>query len=74
MQGFSNVPLSEEDVLCIVRTLEYDGAVEAVDSEDGETLFRPARHSIPAASPFTQIPCGVCPVRACMHACMRRHA
>lgn len=62
-QGFSNVELSQEDVLCIIRTLEYDGLVEGVEAEDGEMMFRPSRHTIPEASPFTQIPCGVCPVR-----------
>ena len=62
VQRFSNVPLSNEDVLCIIRTLEYDGVVEAVEGDEGET-FRPARHRIPDDSPLTQIPCGVCPVR-----------
>ncbi len=61
------MPLSEEEVLCIIRTLEYDGVVEGVESEEGDTMFRPSRHKIPEAPPFTQIPCGVCPVR--MHAC-----
>ena len=57
------MPLSDEDVLCIVRTLEYDGVAEAVETEDGE-VFRLARVSIPEATPFTRFPCGVCPVRA----------
>ena len=62
-QGFSKVPLSDEDVLCIVRTLEYDGVVEAAETEDGE-VFRPTRARIPDATPLTRFPCGVCPVRA----------
>jgi hypothetical protein len=56
------VPLSDEDVLCIVRTLEYDGVAEAIETEDGE-VFRLARARIPEATPFTRFPCGVCPVR-----------
>ena len=56
------MPLSDEDVLCIVRTLEYDGIVEAVETEDGE-MFRLARMRIPEATPFTRFPCGVCSVR-----------
>lgn len=53
--------LKDEDVLCIIRTLEFDGLVESFTSEDGE-VYRPAKHRIPKTSAFTSIPCGVCPV------------
>ncbi len=54
--------LRDADVLCILRTLEFDGLVESSLSDDGE-VYRPARHVVPKTSPFTSMPCGVCPVR-----------
>lgn len=61
-QELSRVELRDEDILSILRTLEYDGLVECYLGEDGEA-FRLARQTIPQSSPFTSIPCGVCPVR-----------
>lgn len=55
--------LRDEDVLCILRTLEFDGLVESFVSDDGE-VYRPAKHRVPKNSPLTSIPCGVCPVRS----------
>ncbi|EIE24611.1 RNA polymerase Rpc34 [Coccomyxa subellipsoidea C-169] len=60
-KGFSRVELRDADVLCILRTLEFDGLVESSLSDDGE-VYRPARHVVPKTSPFTSMPCGVCPV------------
>lgn len=54
--------LRDEDVLCILRTLEFDGLVESFVSDDGE-MYRPAKYRVPKTSAFTSIPCGICPVR-----------
>jgi hypothetical protein len=68
IQGFARVELRDEDILCILRTLEYDGIVDCMIGDDGE-VFRPARQAIPRTSAFTSIPCGVCPVRAAQKGC-----
>ncbi|BDA42720.1 DNA-directed RNA polymerase III subunit RPC6 [Coccomyxa sp. Obi] len=60
-KGFSRVELRDEDVLCILRTLEFDGLVESFVSDDGE-MYRPAKYRVPKTSAFTSIPCGICPV------------
>jgi len=64
------VELKDEDVLCIIRTLEFDGLVESFTSEDGE-VYRPAKHRVPKTSAFTTIPCGVCPVKLLTHCNVR---
>ena len=61
-QGFSRVELRNEDVLCIIRTLEYDGLVDACTG-DTKDVFKPARLAHLESTPFAAIPCGTCPVR-----------
>jgi DNA-directed RNA polymerase III subunit RPC6 len=56
------VELSEADVLSIVMSLVYDSRVDEVDGEDGDDHYRPALLPPPDESPFTNVPCAVCPV------------
>lgn len=61
MQGISKIHLRDEDVMQILETLEFDGRVDRIDNDDGDS-FRQAMLAIPETSAFTSIPCGVCPV------------
>lgn len=61
MQGISKIQLRDEDVMMILETLEFDGRVDRIDNDDGDS-FRQAMLAIPQTSAFTSIPCGVCPV------------
>lgn len=60
-QGISKIQLRDEDVMMILETLEFDGRIDRIDNEDGDS-FRQAMLAIPETSAFTSIPCGVCPV------------
>jgi hypothetical protein len=40
VQGISKQALQAEDMQHIVQTLEYDGLIDAVTGEDGETQYR----------------------------------
>ncbi|EFN57447.1 hypothetical protein CHLNCDRAFT_59631 [Chlorella variabilis] len=61
--GISKQALQEDDVERIINTLECDGKIEGVEGdEDGLPHYRLPLMSIPEATPFTSIPCGVCPV------------
>eukprot|EP00850_Spirogloea_muscicola_P012381 SM000079S22499 [mRNA] locus=s79:566013:569249:+ [translate_table: standard] len=53
----------------IVNTLVYDGEVEVVMSSGrdppfplGTLYYKPSTSRVPDSTPFTSIPCGVCPV------------
>lgn len=61
LQGISKIQLRVEDVMMILETLEFDGRIDRIDNEDGDS-FRQAMLAIPETSAFTSIPCGVCPV------------
>ena len=61
LQGISKIQLRDEDVMMILETLEFDGRIDRIDNEDGDS-FRQAMLAIPETSAFTSIPCGVCPV------------
>ncbi|KAL3142603.1 hypothetical protein ABBQ38_002920 [Trebouxia sp. C0009 RCD-2024] len=60
-KGISKIQLRDEDVMMILETLEFDGRVDRIDNDDGDS-FRQAMLAIPQTSAFTSIPCGVCPV------------
>lgn len=63
--GVSNQPLQEEDVSNILRTLCYDVVLERVEVMEGRepvVKYRASRLHLPQDTPFTEIPCGVCPV------------
>lgn len=57
--------LADEDVLAVLRTLEYDGEVECGrgQGEDDEDVYREARLHLHPRPDVTLFPCGVCPVR-----------
>ncbi len=57
--------LADEDVLAVLRTLEYDGKVECGrgQGEDDEDVYREARLHLHPRPDITLFPCGVCPVR-----------
>ncbi|KAF6256768.1 RNA polymerase Rpc34 subunit-domain-containing protein [Scenedesmus sp. NREL 46B-D3] len=63
-KGLSRIELREEDFLTIMETLIADGRIESIESADeGEPeRYRTAVLAVPASTPFTAIPCGVCPV------------
>ena len=61
VQGISKINLRDEEVMQILETLEFDGRIDRIDNEDGDS-FRQAMLAIPETSAFTSIPCGVCPV------------
>jgi hypothetical protein len=65
-QGISTVELRDEDVLAVLRTLEYDGGVECGRGagEDDEDVFRERRLALPEYAAPTSFPCGVCKARA----------
>lgn len=54
------VTLSLDDIQSIVDTLVYDCRVEDFDQDP--VLYRPASVQLPASTPLTALPCGVCPV------------
>ena len=60
-QGISRINLPEKAILQILTSLEFDGAIERFDGDEGD-CFRQALLAIPEQSAFTSIPCGVCPV------------
>ena len=69
--GVIKEALRHEDYLQVVNTLVYDGEVDLLVSSGasrdlqfppGTTYFQPAKSRVPESSPFTSIPCGVCPV------------
>ena len=66
MQGISKIQLRDEDVMMILETLEFDGRIDRIDNDDGDS-FRQAMLAIPKTSAFTSIPCGVCPVSLSPH-------
>ena len=66
LQGISKIQLRDEDVMMILETLEFDGRIDRIDNEDGDS-FRQAMLAIPETSAFTSIPCGVCPVSLALH-------
>ena len=65
-QGISTVELRDEDVLAVLRTLEYDGGLECGRGagEDDEDVFRERRLALPEYAAPTSFPCGVCKARA----------
>lgn len=61
--GISKQALQEDDILRIVNTLDFDGKIEGMeDPDDGLAHYRLPLMRIPETTPFTSIPCGVCPV------------
>lgn len=66
VQGISMVELRDEDVLAVLRTLEYDGSVECGRGagEDDDDVFRERRLALPETAAPTSFPCGVCKARA----------
>ena len=72
----SHVELRSDDVLQIVNTLVYDGRIDEIVDESQDdgmspvtnddskppTYYSKALLAIPEHSPFTDVPCGVCPV------------
>jgi len=60
------VELRDEDVLAVLRTLEYDGGLECGRGagEDDEDVFRERRLALPEYAAPTSFPCGVCKARA----------
>lgn len=60
-KGISRINLPEKAILQILTSLEFDGAIERFDGDEGD-CFRQALLAIPEQSAFTSIPCGVCPV------------
>lgn len=61
-KGYSRVPLKDSDIMAVIDTLVYDGTVDEVEDGDGVISYRPALLVKPDNSPFTSMPCGVCPV------------
>ena len=61
VQGISRINLPEKAILQILTSLEFDGAIERFDGDEGD-CFRQALLAIPEQSALTSIPCGVCPV------------
>ena len=57
--------LRDDDVLTVLRTLEYDRAVDCGPGlgEDDEDVFRETKLPVPEHHAATSLPCGVCPVR-----------
>lgn len=60
--GYSRVPLKDTDVKAVIDTLVFDGTVDEVEEENKSITYRPALLVKPDHSPFTSMPCGVCPV------------
>ncbi|KAK9830943.1 hypothetical protein WJX81_000452 [Elliptochloris bilobata] len=60
----TNVELRDEDVLSVLRTLEYERAIECRRGlgEDDEDVFREERLPLPERHAATAFPCGICPV------------
>ncbi|KAL6751999.1 RNA polymerase Rpc34 subunit-domain-containing protein [Haematococcus lacustris] len=59
------VSLADEDIGMIIQTLVYDGTIDTVegdDPDDSEEHYRPMLYAAPETTPFTNLPCGVCPV------------
>eukprot|EP00877_Chromochloris_zofingiensis_P008174 jgi/Chrzof1/360/Cz01g13030.t1 len=62
-KGFAKVELRQDDIKMILDTLIYDGRIDQVESpDDDDDHYRPAVLAIPDTTPYTSIPCGVCPV------------
>ncbi|WIA18894.1 hypothetical protein OEZ85_003566 [Tetradesmus obliquus] len=63
-KGLARVELREEDILTIMETLIADGRIESIEpADEGEPeRYRTAVLAVPHSTPFTAIPCGVCPV------------
>eukprot|EP00850_Spirogloea_muscicola_P000127 SM000001S04529 [mRNA] locus=s1:715442:718602:+ [translate_table: standard] len=69
LSGVTREELRLEDYQQIVNTLVYDGEVEVVMSSGrdppfplGTLYYKPSTSRVPDSTPFTSIPCGVCPV------------
>ena len=62
--GISLERLQVEDVDNILMTLVYDAVLDQVagHTPDGYKQYRKAKQIVPESTPFTDIPCGVCPV------------
>eukprot|EP00002_Diphylleia_rotans_P032945 TRINITY_DN6967_c0_g2_i4.p1 TRINITY_DN6967_c0_g2~~TRINITY_DN6967_c0_g2_i4.p1 ORF type:complete len:278 (+),score=77.11 TRINITY_DN6967_c0_g2_i4:59-892(+) len=66
--GIFKIEVTIEDIQSMIDTLVYDGVVvQTVDHSSssflgGKTVYRAAKEST-ATNPFTEMPCGVCPVR-----------
>lgn len=59
---YSRIPLKDSDVKAVIDTLVFDGTVDEVEEENKPIMYRPALLVKPDHSPFTSMPCGVCPV------------
>eukprot|EP00884_Botryococcus_braunii_P014669 jgi/Botrbrau1/23202/Bobra.0041s0046.1 len=60
--GILQVDVPEDEMRTLLKTLEYDGTLECyMDLREGE-VFATAPKGIQLISPYTQVPCGVCPV------------
>jgi DNA-directed RNA polymerase III subunit RPC6 len=59
--GVSNQILQVEDVENILKTLVYDNVLDEFQG-DGSRLYGKSKLNVPKSIPFTDIPCGVCPV------------
>ena len=65
--GISNQILQVEDVENILKTLVYDNILDQFEREGGSSdapirLYGKSKLNVPESIPFTDIPCGVCPV------------
>ena len=60
--GISNQVLQVEDVHNIIKTLVYDSVLESRSPMHGQEMYGLSTHPVPESTPFTDIPCGVCPV------------
>jgi DNA-directed RNA polymerase III subunit RPC6 len=59
--GAIAVELSEADIVQVLDTLVYDGAIEPTLHPSGALVYKPARLRLPH-SPFSAVPCSRCPV------------
>ena len=62
MQGIFKVPVTEDQLSLILRTLKYEGFLEHAPSSEEEETWQIAKYKLPDVTPFTAFPCGVCPV------------
>jgi DNA-directed RNA polymerase III subunit RPC6 len=63
--GVSSQPLQQEDVASILKTLCYDVVLEKIIvPHEGKNVekYRKTTMVIASRTPFTSVPCGVCPV------------
>lgn len=62
VQGIFKVPVTEDQLSLILKTLQYEGILEPAPSSEEEETWQVAKYKLPVQTPFTSFPCGVCPV------------